>query len=98
MSDIVVLIISWSLSMLLFNFLFNKLNYKYDLFKGIQSKVNNLDEKRKGNLRLISFILIFPIYEIMIRMGLSNIIQGLVLGLLFSFRDIFLKKNLDTQI
>ena len=98
MKDTSILIISWALSMLIFSVLFNKLNYKYGLFKEMQDKTNKLDEKRKGNLRVISFLLILPIYAAMGRMEVNIIIQGLVMGFLFSLRDVFLKRDFTTQI
>lgn len=98
MKDTSILIISWALSMLIFSVLFNKLNSKYGLFKEMQDKTNKLDEKRKGNLRVISFLLILPIYAAMGRMEVNIIIQGLVMGFLFSLRDVFLKRDFTTQI
>lgn len=98
MTDTLMLIISWALSMLAFSSLFNKLNSKYNLFKEMQDKTNKLDEKRKGNLRVISFLLILPIYAAMGRMEVNIIIQGLVMGFLFSLRDVFLKRDFTTQI
>ena len=98
MADTVMIIISWALSMLVFDFIFNKLNCKYNLFKAMQSKVNNLDEQSKKKLRFISFLLMVLIYGIMGRFEVSSIIQGLVMGILFSFRDLFFENIWSRQV
>ena len=89
MTDSLIILTAWFLSGALSSFIFDKLNCKYDLFKEMQSKVNNLGEQRKKKLRFISFVLIVGILGIMIRFEVSKIIQGLVMGPLFIFRDLF---------
>ena len=91
MGSAVIYIISIILSMLLFNFVFYKLNCKYKLFETTRRKIDNLNEKDKGKLRKVSFILIVIIIGIITRANMGPIIEGFIFGLLFSFRDICFK-------
>ena len=87
--NIIIVIISASITMLIFD----KLNSKYDFFKDIQSKINDLNEKKEHRLRISSYILILIIYGIMQRVNMNLIVQGLILGLLLSFREACFKNN-----
>ena len=78
MMNIIIVIISASITMLIFD----KLNSKYDFFKDIQSKINDLNEKKEHRLRISSYILILIIYGIMQRVNMNLIVQGLIFGLL----------------
>ena len=80
MMNIIIVIISASITMLIFD----KLNSKYDFFKDIQSKINDLNEKKEHRLRISSYILILIIYGIMQRVNMNLIVQGLIFGLLLS--------------
>ena len=91
MGSAVIYIISIILSMLLFNFVFYKLNCNYKLFETTRRKIDNLNEKNKGKLRKVSFILIVIIIGIITRANMGSIIEGFIFGLLFSFRDICFK-------
>ena len=73
--------------------IFDKLNSKYDFFKDIQSKINDLNEKKEHRLRISSYILILIIYGIMQRVNMNLIVQGLIFGLLLSFREACFKNN-----
>ena len=75
MGSAVIYIISIILSMLLFNFVFYKLNCKYKLFETPRSKIDNLNEKDKGKLRRVSFILIVIIIGIITRANMGPIIE-----------------------
>ncbi|MDY4576088.1 MAG: hypothetical protein SPD90_13650 [Intestinibacter sp.] len=88
---IVQLILASSISMLIIN----NINAKYKLFKRMQSKINNFNEKRKRRLSFISYVVIILIYAIMQSSNMSFIIQGLIFGVLFSIRDICFGKDLD---
>ena len=85
----IIVIISASITMLIFD----KLNSKYDFFKDIQSKINDLNEKKEHRLRISSYILILIIYGIMQRVNMNLIVQGLIFGLLLSFREACFKNN-----
>ena len=87
--NIIIVIISASITMLIFD----KLNSKYDFFKDIQSKINDLNEKKEHRLRISSYILILRIYGIMQRVNMNLIVQGLIFGLLLSFREACFKNN-----
>ncbi|MFQ6871469.1 hypothetical protein [Romboutsia timonensis] len=87
--NIIIVIISASITMLIFD----KLNSKYDFFKDIQSKINDLNEKKEHRLRISSYILILIIYGIMQRVNMNLIVQGLIFGLLLSFREACFKNN-----
>ncbi|MFR8619838.1 MAG: hypothetical protein ACLVEC_03480 [Romboutsia timonensis] len=89
MMNIIIVIISASITMLIFD----KLNSKYDFFKDIQSKINDLNEKKEHRLRISSYILILIIYGIMQRVNMNLIVQGLIFGLLLSFREACFKNN-----
>ena len=89
MMNIIIVIISASITMLIFD----KLNSKYDFFKDIQSKINYLNEKKEHRLRISSYILILIIYGIMQRVNMNLIVQGLIFGLLLSFREACFKNN-----
>ena len=87
--NIIIVIISASITMLIFD----KLNSKYDFFKDIQSKINDLNEKKEHRLRISSYILILIIYGIMQRVNMNLIVHGLIFGLLLSFREACFKNN-----
>lgn len=89
MMKMIMLIISASISMLIFD----KLNSKYEFFKDIRSKINDLNEKKEHKLRISSYVLILIIYGVMQNTKINIIVQGLVFGLLLSFRDICFKKD-----
>lgn len=89
MMKMIILIISASISMLIFD----KLNSKYEFFKDIRSKINDLNEKKEHKLRISSYVLILIIYGVMQNTKINIIVQGLVFGLLLSFRDICFKKD-----
>ena len=89
MMNMIIVIISASITMLIFD----KLNSKYDFFKDIQSKINDLNEKKEHRLRISSYILILIIYGIMQRVNMNLIVQGLIFGLLLSFREACFKNN-----
>lgn len=93
MMKMIILIISGSISMLIFD----KLNSKYDFFKDIRSKINNLNEKKEHKLRISSYVLILIIYGVMQNTKINIIVQGLIFGLLLSFRDICFKKDSNEQ-
>ncbi|WP_297133344.1 hypothetical protein [Terrisporobacter sp.] len=86
---VIILIISASISMLIFD----KINSKYDFFKDIRSKINDLNEKKEHKLRISSYVLILIIYGVMQNTKINIIVQGLIFGLLLSFRDICFKKD-----
>lgn len=81
--NIIIIILSASLSMLIFN----KINYKYNFFREIRSKIDDLDEKKERKLRIISYVLILVIYMVMQSSKINIIIQGLIFGLLLSCRE-----------
>ncbi len=89
MMNAMILIISASITMLMFD----KLNSKCDFFKDIRSEIKDLNEKKEHKLRIISYILIFIIFGIMQRVNINIIVQGLIFGLLISFRDACFKNN-----
>ncbi len=89
MMKVIILIISASISMLIFD----KINSKYDFFKDIRSKINDLNEKKEHKLRISSYVLILIIYGVMQNTKINIIVQGLIFGLLLSFRDICFKKD-----
>ena len=93
MMKTIILIISASISMLIFD----KLNSKYDFFKDIRSKINNLNEKKEHKLRISSYVLILIIYGVMQNTKINIIVQGLIFGILLSFRDICFKKDSNEQ-
>lgn len=86
-----MLIISGTLSVLLFEFLFYKLNLKFGSFESIRSKIERLNDKKNKKLRVTSYILIIVMYIILTKMKMSCIIQGILFGLLLSLRDICFK-------
>lgn len=86
--NMAILIISASISMLMFD----KLNSKYDFFKDIRSRIMDLNGKKEHKLRISSYVLILIIYGIMQNTDMNIILQGLIFGLLLSFRDVCLKK------
>ena len=77
MMKMIILIISGSISMLMFD----KLNSKYAFFEDIRSKINNLNEKKEHKLRISSYILILIIYGVMRSTKINIIVQGLIFGL-----------------
>lgn len=82
------------LSLLIFSFLFYKLNdNKRALFKSIQAKVNKLNEQKKRKLKITSNIFIFIAILILAIFNNSDIIAGLIIGLLFSIKDICFSQN-----
>lgn len=88
------------ISILFFNFVLNKLNYKYKLFENIQNKIKNLHEKKNHRLRVISYALIIVVVAIINNNNISStmqvlIFQGLVFGLLLSFRNVFFENTLN---
>ncbi|WP_434799484.1 hypothetical protein [Terrisporobacter vanillatitrophus] len=89
----IILIISASISMIMFD----KLNSKYDFFKDMRSKIKDLNEKKENKLRISSYVLILIIYGIMQNTKMNIIVQGLIFGLLLSFREICFKKDSNTQ-
>ncbi|MPM35034.1 hypothetical protein SDC9_81624 [bioreactor metagenome] len=93
MMKTIILIISASISMIMFD----KLNSKYDFFKDMRSKIKDLNEKKENKLRISSYVLILIIYGIMQNTKMSIIVQGLIFGLLLSFREICFKKDSNTQ-
>lgn len=85
--NIIIVIISASITMLIFD----KLNSKYDFFKDIQSKINDLNEKKEHRLRISSYILILIIYGIMQRVNMNLIVQVLILDYCFHLERLALK-------
>lgn len=93
MMNAIILIISASISILMFD----KLNSKYDFFKDIRNKIKDLNEKKEHKLRISSYVLILIIYGIMQSTKMNIIVQGLIFGLLLSFRDACFKKDSNEQ-
>lgn len=93
MMKTITLIISASISMIMFD----KLNSKYDFFKDMRSKIKDLNEKKENKLRISSYVLILIIYGIMQNTKMNIIVQGLIFGLLLSSREICFKKDSNTQ-
>lgn len=77
--------------------IFEKLNSKYDLFKDIISKIKNLENKKERKLRIISYILVLMIYVIAASIIGNMIVQGVIIGILISFRDACFKSSLNEQ-
>lgn len=90
---IIILIILAYISMMILD----KLGSKYDFFKDIRSKIHDLSEKKEQKLRIGSDVLILIIYGIMQNTKMNFIVQGLIFGLLISFRHICFKKDLKKQ-
>lgn len=90
-----IIFVIWAyLSTLLFSFLFYKLNHiKPQLFQKVQIKINNLSEKKKRRLGIIANILFLIIIFILPIFNDSDIIAGLIIGFLFSFKDICFNNN-----
>lgn len=93
MMKMIILIISGAISMLMFD----KLNSRYAFFEDIRSKINNLNEKKEHKLRISSYVLILIIYGVMQSTKINIIVQGLIFGLLLSFRDVCFKKDSNKQ-
>lgn len=95
----IMFVTSATASILFFNFIFNKLNYKYKLFEEIKNKIKNLHEKKNRKLRVISYasiIVIIVIIENNISSTIQGFIfQGLAFGLLLSFRNIFFEDAIN---
>ena len=72
---------------------FVKLNEKSLKAGNSASKINDLNEKKEHRLRISSYILILIIYGIMQRVNMNLIVQGLIFGLLLSFREACFKNN-----
>lgn len=89
MMEIIILILSATFSIIIFD----KLNYKYKLCRGIRDEIGKLNEKKEHKLRIISYVLIIIIYAIMQSSNMITIIQGLVFGLLLSFREACFENN-----
>lgn len=96
MTDTVILIISATLSALLFNFIFYKLNCKFKLFEGIRSKIDNLNEEKKHKLRVISYVMVIIVF--LVTHNMNSLMQGLTFGLFTSFRDICFKDTFIESI
>ena len=77
--------------------IFEKLNSKYDFFKDIRSKIKNLEEKKERKLRIISYILVLMVYVITSSIIGNMIVQGVIIGILISFRDACFKNSLNEQ-
>lgn len=82
MSDSVKYMISLFLSILLFDFLFYKLNCRFNLFEPIRNKINNLNEENSRKLRIISYILVAIILMIIPVNITSSMTYGCTFGLL----------------
>ncbi|MEF9992671.1 MAG: hypothetical protein RRZ84_08940 [Romboutsia sp.] len=93
MLETLILIVSATLSILLFNIVFYKLNLRFGLFESIRSNIDHLSKEKNKKLKTSSYILVIVIYAIITTVKMSNIIQGIFLGLLFSFRDICFKST-----
>lgn len=93
MSDSVKYMISLFLSILLFDFLFYKLNCRFNLFEPIRNKINNLNEENSRKLRIISYILVAIILMITPVNITSSMTYGCTFGLLLSFRNMCFKNT-----
>lgn len=92
MSDAIILVISAVVSMILFSFLFYKLNCKFGLFEPIRRKIDALNENNKKKLVLVFYaIVLITVFGPMD--GMNNIAQGVVFGIVFSFKDVCFKTN-----
>lgn len=88
------LLISTFLSIIIFSYLFYWLtNSKLRLFKLIQNKIDTFNEKKKRKIKVFSFMLIVLIAFFLPLLNLSDIIAGLIIGILISFRDICFKNT-----
>lgn len=84
----VIAIISCSLSLLIFSYLFYWLNCsKLGLFKQIQSKTDTLNEKKKNKLKLITNIFMIIIIFFLLIININYIMIGFIIGVIISFRD-----------
>lgn len=90
MLDALRLIVSGIVSILLFEFLFYKLNLKFGLLESIRNNIEHLDEVKNKKLRVISFIFIVIIHMIL-TVKMSHIMRGILFGLFISFRDVCFK-------
>lgn len=92
-----ILVLSCCLWVITFDFLFYKINYSiYGIFEPIQRKIEHLNEenrrKYKRNINILGLAIMLGIT----RFTLSEGVEGLILGLLFSiknmcFRDTFIE-------
>ncbi|MDO4925225.1 MAG: hypothetical protein Q3980_06140 [Turicibacter sp.] len=100
MYDSVKYMISLFLSILLFDFLFYKLNCRFNLFEPIRNKINNLNEENKNSrkLRIISYILVAIILMIIPVNITSSMTYGCTFGLLLSFRNMCFKDTFIESI
>jgi hypothetical protein len=86
---VVLAIMSCSLSLLIFSYLFYWLNCsKLGLFKQIQSKTDTLNKKKKDEFKLIIFISTFIVMFFLLVINVNDIIIGFIIGIIISFRDI----------
>ncbi|MEG1132537.1 MAG: hypothetical protein RSD77_09470 [Romboutsia sp.] len=81
------------LALVVFNFLFYKLNAKLGLFKSVQLRINALGEKNKYKLKKRYTMLILATIIILHLFVYINIISGLTIGFLFAFQDICFSDN-----
>ena len=66
-------------------------------FKDIRNKIKNLEEKKERKLRIISYILVLMVYVITSSIIGNMIVQGVIIGILISFRDACFKNSLNEQ-
>lgn len=88
MHDTPILIISACLSTVLFSYLFYNINHSiFDIFEPIQIKIERLDKESKSRLKVISYLLVVIIFIFLSKDTIDNITEGLIFGILLSFRD-----------
>lgn len=94
MKSFILLVVYVYLSLIMFSFLFSKLNDdKFELFKSIQTKTNNFGEEKRRKVKRNFNILIVVIAFILPIFNLSDIISGFIIGFLFALIDICLSEN-----
>lgn len=90
-----IAMISCSLSILIFSYFFYWLNHsKIGLFKQIQNKIASLNEKRKNELKIITYIFILMILFFLLTININDIMIGSIAGILVSFKDICFRNTL----
>lgn len=91
-----ILVLSCYLWVMIFDFLFYKVSIIYVIFEPVQRKIEHLNEenrrKYKRNINILGLAIMLGIT----RFTLSEGVEGLILGLLFSiknmcFRDTFIE-------
>lgn len=88
-----IFILSACVSLLLFDFLFYKLSCSsLHFFGSIQRKLNLLSEDRQKRFKIFTFIIVVLFY-MLLQVRAISVFDGLLLGFLFSIRNVCFKET-----